>query len=303
VSSRRVLLGAALATAIACGGSANTPIGPGPVPDPGPVVNNTPPVVGTFTIQSSRSNTPANFADVSEDIPVRVAVTDAESAAADLKYNWSASVGSFSGTGTNVTWKAPAEASSPTEVTLTVEVVETYTSQGQTRENKVTGSTTLMLHNSIKEVGELARQFLLDFSDSSIPAATVMRNFEPGCYGTAEETTQVEANRENFTIRQSFVGTSLTAVSFGGMCSYRDRPKRSDACALVPVFWQSIAKKDVYNASGDLEVGANRETTASGVDQVAAMYYPSQKRWRLCDSQFFSDNGSLTAAGIRGLVP
>ena len=51
---------------------------------------------------------------------------------------------------------------------------------------------TLRLHDSVREVGDMARQFLLDFADSSIrDVAYVMRNFEPGCYGTQDETDQV----------------------------------------------------------------------------------------------------------------
>lgn len=288
--------------AVACGGG-GTPTGPGPVtPDPGPVVTNAPPVIGAFTVQGTRANEPPNFADVSEDLPISVEVTDAESPVTDLKFNWSAAVGTFSGSGRSITWKAPAVASTPTTVTIDLEIVETYTSQGKTIENKVTGSTTVALHNSVKEVGDLATQFLLDFSNSSLDVGYVMRHFQAGCYGTAAETSDVTNNRSNFTIIQSNVGAAVTSVKFGGVCSFRAKP--GDGCARVPVYWKSIAKRDLYDGfTGELGLRAGEQTEVSGVDQVAAMYYRDQHRWRLCDSQFDSNSTSLRAASIKGMVP
>ena len=128
-------MSALVGAAAAC--SSSTPTNPSVTPppvDPGPVVNNTPPVIGKFTVQGTRKNEPPSFADVSEEVPVSVEVTDAESPISSLKFNWSPSVGTFSGSGQNVTWKAPAAVDAPTTVTLNVEVVETYTSQGKTVE-------------------------------------------------------------------------------------------------------------------------------------------------------------------------
>ena len=283
------------AAAYACGG----PTKPGPIvnppPDPGPVVNNTPPVIGVFTVQGTRTNEPPNFADANEDLPVSVAVTDAESNVNDLKYNWSAPIGTFSGSGRSVTWKAPATVQAPTDVTISLEVVETYTSQGKPVENKVTGSTTLSLHDSTKEVGDMALQFIQDFGDSSIGVTQVMRNFQPDCYGTEEERGQVADNRQNFRINNSQVALVSTAVNFGGTCPFRQ--KRGDACSRVRATFQSTVLQDV----GGMKKGDS--TTATGVDQVAAMYYRDQKRWKLCDSQFEPDVTSLRAAQIRGMVP
>jgi hypothetical protein len=286
------------ATLSACGDDMTTPITPSPGPGPGPIVNNTPPVIGKFTVQGTRTNEPPSFADASEEVPVSVEVTDAESAISDLKFNWAASFGTFSGSGPKVIWKAPASVVTPTTVTLNLEVVETYTSQGQQVTNKPTGSTTLSLHDSVKEVGDLASLFLKDFSDSTIPVRVVMRNFQPDCYGTADETGDVTANRANFTIVQSRVESPATTVSFGGLCPYRDN-KRGDACAQVRTFWKSIAK---VNLPG---LNAGDTTYASGVDQVAAMYYKDQQQWRLCDSQFKGDDPPQTSliGLLRGLVP
>jgi hypothetical protein len=264
-----------------------------------PVVINTPPVVGKFTVQGVRRNEPPNFADALEEVPVSVDVTDAESPLSDLKFNWSAAVGTFSGVGRSVTWKAPAVVQAPTEVMINVEVVETYTSQGKSIDNKSTGSTTLSLHDSGKEVGDLSRQFLLDFSDSKLTdIAYIMRNFLPGCYGTADETSQVTDNRRNFEIIESFVGQASTTVDFGGLFPFPGRnPQSGDARALVRTFWKSKVRRTFDGLI------AGQETTANGIDHVAAVYRREQNRWWLCDSQYEGDAGSLRSVQIRGLVP
>jgi hypothetical protein len=71
----------------------------------------------------------------------------------------------------------------------------------------------------------------------------------------------------------------------------------------VPVFWRSRANRDIYDSRGRLYLRKGEIDTASGVDQLAAMYYPAQKRWRLCDSSFESGKTSLDAEEISGLVP
>lgn len=215
---------------------------------------------------------------------VAATVTDQETAVDQLQYNWAATLGSFTGTGARVTWQAPAAAATPATVTLTLEVVERY---GTSLEHRVTRTAEVALHNSTKEVGDMARQFLLDFSDSDLKdVGLIMRNFAPDCYGTASETEDVVNNRASFRIVSYSVGTPIVTVNFGGTCPFRARP--GDACAQVPVFWASV------NASS----GA-RAPDARGIDQVAAMYYRAQRRWRLCDSQFNADNGIVPLGFIR----
>ena len=295
----RLLLGSIIVLGTAC----SAPVTPTPIPpDPGPPVQNAPPIIGTFRVQGSRASQPPNFADISEAIEVGVTVTDAETATSSLRFNWSCPIGTFSGSGPSVTWRAPSSAATtPIDVTLALEVVETYRSQGRDVENRVTRSTTVSLHNSVQEISTLARQFLLDFSDSSLSVTQVMRNFEPGCYGTALETGDVTKNRADFTIVESIIGTPATSVGFGGSCTFRNR--RGDGCSRVPVFWRSMAKQDLYDSRGRLALRKGEIAVASGVDQLAAMYYPSQKRWRLCDSAFDSGSTSLESAEIMGLVP
>ena len=260
----------ALATLVgACGGS---PMAPGP--NPQPPANNTP-VIVSIRIQGSRPNEPANFADVGETVGVSAEVRDDETPVSQLQFVWSSSVGTFSGNGPTVTWQAPAATAAPANVALRLEVVERYgpTSAPAAFEHRVSSSADVRLHDSAREVGDMARQFLLDFSDSNIRDVDyIMRNFEPGCYGTADERQQVQENRADFRIVESAVGSATTTVGFGGVCSFRSRP--GDACARVPVMWDSVKLSNGVRG------------VVRGIDQVAAVYVRSRGDWRLCDSQF-----------------
>src|SRR5262245_47581841 len=98
------------ALAFACSGSGNpytppTPNPPNP-PNPNPPANNLP-VIDSITFQGTRLKEPADFADVAETVPVVAKVHDDETAADQLEYQWTATAGTFSGSGANVTWTAP----------------------------------------------------------------------------------------------------------------------------------------------------------------------------------------------------
>ncbi len=95
-----------------------------------------------------------------------------------------------------VTWRAPADATTPKSIVLTVKVSDPGS-------NSTTGTVTVSLHDSRKEVGDLSRQFLLDFSDSKNDAAFVVRNFSksPRCEADRdEEFNEIDANRKTYRI-------------------------------------------------------------------------------------------------------
>jgi hypothetical protein len=263
------LLGGVLIAA--CGSS---PSAPAPPPPPPPPPANALPIIESIQVKGRRPNEPANFADVSETIDVVAAVHDNETPIGELEYQWTATAGTFEGTGASVTWIAPASAETPVEVTLTLKLVEKYGQPGGPKiyQHDVSSSAPVSLHDSKKEVGDMAKQFLLDFSNSSIGVEQVMRNFQPGCYGTKDETDQVAENRRRFRILDSQVNEPVTTIAFGGVCPFQRRP--GDACSGVSVFWRSM----------DLELNSRRED--AGTDWLAAYYYPDQHRWRLCDSTF-----------------
>ena len=121
------------------------------------------------------------------------------------------------------------------------------------------------LHDSVKEIGNLAREFLLDFSDSTKPAAFVVRNFSksPRCEGERDaEFDQVEDNRRLYRITWSSVGDPKVNVQFASQpCSYV--PRSGDACAVVPAIWDSVC------VTTD---PACRPGRSEGIDHVTAVY-------------------------------
>ena len=256
-----------LAGLTGCGGS--SPAGPTPTPQPQVVVPpptmtpppNTAPVISGLTAQGTRRREPANLADAGEEIVLTATVTDAETAVDRLTFEWSSPVGSFSGTGPSVRWRAPASVPAPLVASLRLRVVD--------GELRVERTVAVRVHDHAREVGDMATLFLRDFSDSTIPPSTVMRNFLPDCYGTRDERQQVEDNRTGFNILSSLVGPAKVAVDFDGVCPYESKP--GDACSVTPVRWESRKR------NGEIEVVA-------GEDQVAAVY--RQDRWWLCDSSF-----------------
>jgi hypothetical protein len=294
---RRVIaLLAGITAAVAvlrCGGS---PIAPPPPPPPPPPANNLP-VIDSITIQGTRPNEPASFADAGETVNITARIHDDETAVDQLQLQWSAPVGTFSGSGTAVTWTAPASVSAPADVTISLKVTEKY-GTALAFSHSVDGSATLSLHDSIKEVGEMARQFLLDFSDSSIPVSQVMRNFDPACPGTNEETSQVTGNRHTFQIVKWDIGQPTVRVPFGNaFCPVPGRTQLGDACSSTPSHWESK-----FLSNGNYQI-------ADGVDYISAYYRPALKAWKLCDSQFVGtctdiDNGKKCSdEQMKSMVP
>jgi hypothetical protein len=251
---------------------------------PGPA-NNPAPTINSVIVQGSRPHEPAQFADLDEEVSVTASVQDAETPADELAYEWSVETGTLTGSGPTVKWRAPQSGSVPAVVTIKVTVVERYATIDGTgavavHENRVDGSTLVNLHDSPKEVGNLAVLFLTDFSHSDIPPATVVRNFTDECRGKADELNDVRNNRQDFYIDAYEIGTPRVTVAFDGTCSFRSRP--ADACAAVPVRW------DVTR----LATGAHE--VAVGTDHVTAVLL--QGVWYLCDSDF---DPSSTATALR----
>lgn len=268
-----------------CGGSPNSPA---PLAQPqqltsqpaAPAPPNNPSVIDSLTARGRRAKEPAGFADLGEAVDLTARVHDDETPVEDLEFQWSAPVGTFEGSGANVTWRAPDTAETPLPVSITLKVVEKYGYPGaaKTYQQDVSSSVTVSLHDSRTELSDMSRQFLLDFSDSNIrDVSYIMRNFQAGCWGTAEETAQVAENRRRYRIVESRVGDASTTVNFGIQCPYgpRDSRKIGDACTAVPVFWRSL----------DMDKG-NAQERVAGTDWLTSVYNTDKQRWFLCDSSF-----------------
>ena len=266
-----------------CGGS--SPTSPPPPPPP-PPVNNAVPVIVSITVQGRRANQPARMADLRETVDVSATVTDAETAVEQLTYQWTASVGTFNGTGRQVTWTAPDSASTPSTVTITLRVVENY---GAGLSHQVTATQTVALHESSKEVGDMAVRFLTEFSkpQTNQDWQDIMRDFkaaacpQPGLVD--DEKDDVIDHYTNYEMLTYSIQNPAVSVGFGEGCAFRNRP--GDACAVVAVSWHS---RQIGNASP--------EDPTSGLDHIAAAYSPADSRWWLCSS----DYEPATTSGARG---
>jgi len=260
---------------VACG-SPTRPEPPPPPPPPPPPVNN-PPTIESIVVQGTRRNEPPGFADVDEIVPITAAVRDDETAVDRLQYTWTATTGAFTGTGARVSWRAPASTATPTSVTLTLEVVELY---GVNLQHRVTRTAAVALHNSVKEVGDMARQFLLDFSDTNIKdAAYIMRNFGtaatcPQPNEIVNELNDVVNHFTNYRMMAFMIGQPSVTVNFGGSCPFRG--KLGDACAVTRAYWDSI------------DLRTNVREAHDGNDIIAAAYSRNQSRWWLCASDYQS---------------
>lgn len=287
-SFRRYGVYVALVVAVACGAPPAGPgPNPGPDPPPPPPPSNALPVIESIRVQGSRSRQPANFADAGETIAITARVRDEETAVDQLTYTWTAPAGTFAGTGSSVTWTAPQVVDSAADVTITLKVTEKFGFPGvpPAYEQSQTAEASLSLHDSAKEVGAMARQFLLDFSDSSLrDVGYVMRNFAkarcPQPNEIDSESDDVARNRRERRITDYSVGAPSTSINFGGFCPFRN--KRGDACTVVPVFW------------ADIDLATNKPGSTRGNGIIAAAYSPEDKRWWLCASDYeaLSSTGS-----------
>ncbi len=255
-------------------------------------VTNTSPVIQAIKAQGTRKNEPAGFADVGEQIDVSADVTDKETPADQLKFEWSSDVGTFSGDGRTVKWKAPASGPTPLTATITLTVVETYQGTDDaglpvSKENRVTDTMKVKVHDSIQEVGDMANEFLVNFSKSSVPVNTVMKDFTPTCQGAADERAEVEYNRATYTITSWDVQPPKVTVNFDAGCSTVHGLKPGDACSNSAVEWKS-----------EKDDGTKQDVV--GTDQIAAEYLSG--RWWLCSSDF-DGRDTLTGERFLGWAP
>ena len=252
-----------------------------------PTAVNAPPVIQSIVAQGSRQKEPSAYADLGEAINVTATVTDTETSVSALTFEWSADVGVFSGTGSRVTWTAPRNAG---VVTLRLKVIERYVGADPSglplpKENTAAATATVDVHDEIGEVGGMARDFLLLFSNSSIGPDAVVHNFLDGCgaggTGKKDERRDTAVNRQNFRIVSSSVGAPRVTVAFGGSSPFRLR--QADAWAAVDVDWtsQCLVQDPTVGCSA---VGATRRDR--GVDWVTSIYDAPTKRWWLCDSDY-----------------
>jgi hypothetical protein len=161
----------------ACSG----PTTPPRPPDQGPA---TAPVIRAITVPTSR-------VEAGQDITITATVEDAETPLTQLTFQWAASAGTITGSGTTATWRMPEGLTAGVDVVVTLTVTDTYTAivnnQLVQRQFTVLGtSTPFRVHDSDVEIFALSRRFLRDlFGNSSIPPAACLVDFTDLCANLA----------------------------------------------------------------------------------------------------------------------
>jgi hypothetical protein len=268
-----VLTGLLLA---ACGGSN----GPTPVPSqpPSPPAGggsvNLAPVIDAIALSSERT-------EVDGEITLAASVKDEETPIEQLKFEWKADGGTFSGEGASVKWRAPKDIKTPADYTVGLTVTETYgapDSAGVRPQNVATGtSPAIRVHNSPKELGDMSLLFLANFANSDVSTSTCLHDFSDSCRGKAEEKSDIDINRAYYHILSSSL--ELKSVSIG---SNRSTANMTVACAFTSRIVNCSAT-DPYAPACNM-VGSTE--SVRGDCNLTGIY--EQKRWWLCDSRFAS---------------
>jgi hypothetical protein len=252
------------------------------IPQVGP---NTPPTVGALQVTHARANQPAGLATIGDRVTLTVAVNDSETPISQLTYEWTANptLGTFTGTGASVEWQAPAATTSPQTVLILLTVVEKYQepdAQGLPvqREHKIQRAMTFKIHDTQKEVGDMAVDFLNLFGDSTKGPELVLHNFSKTCdsgNGYYEESEDIKANRSNFVILSKVIGPNPTRFEYAydsrQACSNKPSTP-GDVCAEVPAQFT------------DRHLPTNQVNTVAGTAFLTGVYENAE--WRLCHSRF-----------------
>ena len=255
------VLALALVGTVSCGSSPTSP-GPGGAITPPVTAVNTPPVVDGIAVSASR-------AEVETDVTLTATVRDAETPVTQLRYEWRADTGTFTGEGASVKWRAPRGATTPADHTIRLAVTETY---GGSQQNVVNAtSPVIRLHDSPKELGDLSLSFLGDFANSSVSPSTCVRNFSDSCRGKAEEKGDIEFNREHFVVTGSSLRLQNVTVAANEMTA-----TMSVACR----FTSRIIKCE----PGSVGCSVGAVGTVAGDCRLTGVY--EQQRWWLCSSNF-----------------
>jgi hypothetical protein len=164
----------------------------------------------------------------------------------------------------------------PVDVTITLRVVERY-GPGGIFQQEVTATRSVSLHDSPRELGDMARRFLTEFSkpQTNRDVNDIMRDFNasacPKPSEVDDERDDVIEHYTYFTMNAYDIGPASVQVSFKGRCF---AGLEGDACISVPVRWESTDKRNGVKAS------------TSGTDHLTGVYTPAQKRWWLCSSRY-----------------
>ena len=260
---------------------------------------NAAPAISNLRVTGPGSKPPSPFVDLASGVTLSATVTDVETSPSSLTYVWTVAAGTISGTGASVTWNLPALlAVTPSAVTATLTVTETFTESGVQHRNIATSSLLADAHDSSTEILDKGFRFLDLFSQSSVPPATVMSDFATTCDGYAGELQDTVDIRNNY-LHLSYSITRLPAVEFkyGQSCVWPEGRGivRADACSIFRAHWVVRALRDVP----DDGVVAGEIATSDGRDLIGNIFQNGQ--WKLCSSTWLADQSNTTVMSTSGV--
>jgi hypothetical protein len=228
--------------------------------------------------------------EVTQSVGLTAVVQDAESGPERLQLQWTATNGTFTGQGANVTWRPTADVATPVEPVLTLTVVESYQAldaQGRivAREHRVTASVTVRVHNSERELGDIGRSFLTKFADSSLSPEACTVDFTDSCIGKRDEQNDIHNNRLRFQILSHQLGTP----TFLGLNLYNNTEM------LIPCAFESRIVQCLPGDESWCKVGYIQRV--NGNCRLTGEY--EQNRWWLCVSNFIELTPGTTTPTLR----
>ena len=246
---------------------------------------NAPPVIQAITV-SPRAE--ANTA-----VDVTAVVQDQETGPASLIYEWTADAGSFSGSGAGVRWLPPA-VTTPTNSEIRLTVIERYTvpvagGGEEPRENRTSGTTTVHVNDSPREITGLAQTFIDDFIHSERSPDFCVRNFSNSCQGKQDELNDIRDNRRLFVN-----DPALSSMGSGSLGFYDigDVVRRK----AVPATQAGFAEFLAPCRFAATRIAGGAFSVSTGTCRLTSVY--ENFSWRLCDSNFLTGSG-LTAVWTR----
>src|SRR5262245_9923497 len=190
-----------------------------------------------------------------------------------LEYDWSATAGTFTGSGPTVRWHAPG-AALPDVQLLTLNVIDRYTLVGDGRPRPLidgaTARLTVHVNDSPIELNKLAFTFIYDFVHPERSAAYCVRNFSDNCGGKADEFGDIVRNRAQFIVNPAASTFTFRSMSFNTPGNVPDQA----TAATVRLNCRFVS---VRRETGLTEV-------ADGVCRLTNVY--ENYHWRLCESLF-----------------
>ncbi len=253
---RRVAWLALLVVAAGCGQSPTAPRQVAIALAGGGVL--TPPIIRSITGPSSRR-------EAGTDIVLTAVVEDAETPLSNLTYAWAANVGTIIGNGASATFRMATGIQKGVDVVVTLTVTENR----KTQQFRVVGQAApFRVHDSIAELKEISRRFLIDlFGHSEIPPVGCLVDFSengPCKQGRADELQDLINHRRDYVVLDRRMN-GQQVVFFG-----------ADAARVDNNAWFM-----------DRRIATGVIGTTSGNFPLTAVYETG--RWWLCSSGFDDD--------------